>query len=52
MNDAGCNPDHIGQAAFVDPIHSDTAHYGPGLLQRGIRVERYERNAPDYFFRK
>jgi hypothetical protein len=39
-NDAGGDPDHIGQAAFVARIRGDTARYGQGIQQMGIRLEQ------------
>jgi hypothetical protein len=39
-SDAGINPDHIGRAAFVERIRSDTACYDQVIRQTGIRVEQ------------
>jgi tripartite-type tricarboxylate transporter receptor subunit TctC len=40
MTDVGINPDHIGQAALIARIESDTAHYDQVIRQTGIRVEQ------------
>jgi tripartite-type tricarboxylate transporter receptor subunit TctC len=40
MNAVGINPEHIGQAAFIARIRSDTARYDQVIRQTGIRVEQ------------
>ena len=40
MNNAGINPDRIGQAASVERIRSDIVRYDRVIRQIGIRAEQ------------
>jgi hypothetical protein len=40
MNDAGIDPDHIGKAAVVERIRSDTARRGQVIRQTRIRAKQ------------
>jgi hypothetical protein len=49
MNDAGIDPDHIGKAAVVEHIRSDTTRCGQVIRQTRIGAEQRARNAFDCF---
>jgi tripartite-type tricarboxylate transporter receptor subunit TctC len=40
MNDIGFSPEYLGQAAFVERIHAEAAHYEQIIRQTGIAIER------------